>query len=181
MQLFRELVKANSKFTSDDNLDKIFNDSKAKIVTLVEEGIHTFDTSHRTCLQTDWSKDGIGYLLLQQYCECDPENAPICCPDGWRLVYAGFRFTTPTEVGYSLTEGESLAVVRALDNARMLVLGCRDLIVSTDHKPLLGIFCDRDLSSIHNDHISSLKEKTFCYQFSIQFCPGKWNRGPDAV
>ena len=73
MRPFRELVKANSKFTWDDNLDKIFNDSKAKKVSLVEEGIRTFDTSRRTCLQTDWSKDGIGYLLLQQYCECDPK------------------------------------------------------------------------------------------------------------
>ena len=56
-------------------------------------------------------------------------------------MYAGSHFTTTTEEGYSPTEGESLAVW-ALDNARMFVLGCRDLIVSTDHKPLLGIFCD---------------------------------------
>ena len=61
------------------------------------------------------------------------------------------------------------------------MFGCRDLIISTDHKPLLGIFCDQDLSSIPNDRISSLKEKTFHYQFSIQFCPGKWHQGPDAV
>ena len=61
------------------------------------------------------------------------------------------------------------------------MLCCRDLIVSTDHKPLLGILRDRDLSSIPNDRISSLKEKTFRYQFSIQFCPGKWHRDPDAV
>ena len=86
MQPFRELVKANSNFTWDDSMEKIFNDSKAKIMSLVQEDIRTFDTSRRSCLQTDWSKDGIGYLLLQQYCECDPKNAPICCPDGWRLV-----------------------------------------------------------------------------------------------
>ena len=66
MQPFTELVKVNSKFTLDDSLDKIFNDSKAKIVSLVEEGVRTFDTSRRTCPQTDWSKDGVGYLLLQQ-------------------------------------------------------------------------------------------------------------------
>ena len=181
MQSFRELVKANSKFTWDHNLDKIFNDSKAKIASLVEEGICTFDTSRRTCLQTDWSKDGIGYLLLQQHCECNPKNAPICCSDGWRLLHAGSRFTTPTEARCSPTEGESLAVVWALDNARMFALGCRDLMVRTDYKPLLGIFCDRDLNSILNDRISSLKEKTFRYQVSIQFCPGRWHRGPDAV
>ena len=136
MQPFRELVKVNSKFTWDYNLDKIFNDSKAKIVCLVEEGTCAFDTSRRTFPQTDWSKDGIGYLLLQQYCECNLKNAPICCPDGWRLVHSGSRFTTPTKAGYSSTESESLAVAWALDNARMFLLGCRDLIVCTDHKPL---------------------------------------------
>ena len=96
-------------------------------------------------------------------------------------MYAGSRFTTPTEAGYSPTKGKSLAVAWALDNARMFVLGCGDLMVSTDHKPLLGILRDRDLSRIPNDCIISLKGKTFCYQFSIQFCPGKWHQGPDAV
>ena len=67
MQPFKELVKVNSKFTCDDNQEKHFNYSKAKIVSLAKQGIHTFDTSRRTCLQTDWSKDGFGYLLLQQY------------------------------------------------------------------------------------------------------------------
>ena len=146
--------------------------TQAKIVSLVEEGIRTFDTSHRTCLQTDWNKYGIGYLLLQQYCECDPKNPPVLDLASQHLLKQDIL---------SCTEGESLAVAWALDNARMFVLGCRDLIVSFDHKPLLGIFHDRDHSSIPNDRISSLKEKTFCYQFSIWFCPGKWHRGPDAV
>ena len=137
MQPFRVLVKANSKFTWDGNLDKIFNDLKAKIVSLVEEGMHTLDTSRTELVyKQTGAKNGTGYLLLQQYCECYTKNAPICCPDGWKLVYAGFRFTTPTEAGYSPTEGESLAAVWALDNATMFVLGCRDLIVSTDHEPV---------------------------------------------
>jgi hypothetical protein len=25
-----------------------------------------------TCLQTDWSKTGIGFLLLQKNCDCEP-------------------------------------------------------------------------------------------------------------
>ena len=180
MQPFRKLVKVNSKFTCDDNLDKIFNDSKAKIVSLVEEGTRTSDTSHRTCLQTDWSKDGIVCPLLQQYCECILKMLLFVAQMVGDLFLLDL-FTTPTEAGYSPKEDESLAVARALDNARMFVLGCRDLTVSTDHKPLLGIFHDRNLSSIPNDRISSLKENTFRYQFSIQFCPGKWHWGPDAV
>ena len=42
----------------------------------------------------------LDHLLLQQCCDCNPKNAPICCPDGWRLVHAGSRFT---EAGYSPT------------------------------------------------------------------------------
>ena len=62
-------------------------------------------------------------------------NALICCPDSWKLMYVRSHFTTATEAGYSPTDGKALAVAWAQDNARMFVLGCRDLIVGTDHKP----------------------------------------------
>ena len=75
---------------------------------------------------------------------------PNCCPQGWHLVFAGSRFTSPTESRYAPTEGEALAVSWGLNNARMFVLGCKDLIVITDHKPLLKIFDHSDLSTITN-------------------------------
>ena len=43
----------------------------------------------------------------------------------------------------------------------MFVLGCQDLIVITDHKPLLSIFNNRDLGTIMNPQILKSKEKTF--------------------
>ena len=95
-------------------------------------------------------------ILLQKYCDCSIENAPVCCPDGWRLVYAGSRFTESAETRYSPTEGEALAVTWALNHAKNFIHGCQNLIVVTDHKPLLGIFNDRDLSSIPNPRISKL-------------------------
>jgi hypothetical protein len=179
MQPFRELVKKNSKFTWDEHLEEIFKHSKNILIGKVEEGIRSFDVNRRTCIQTDLSKDGIGYLLLQQYCDCALDN--VCCPEGWKLVFAGSRFATPTESRYSPTEGEALAVAWGLENARMFILGCKELFVITDHKPFLGILKDRDLSSIPNPRICSLKERTFRYQFKIQHCPGKWNRGSDAI
>ena len=109
------------------------------------------------------------------------DNAPVCCPEGWRLVYAGSRFTQGAEPNYSPTEGESLAVSYSLNHAKNFVLGCPNLLVVTDHEPLLGIFNDRELSTIDNPRISKLKEKTLRYQFKIQHCPGKWHRGPDAL
>ena len=70
MQPFRDLVKPNSKFHWDETLDKLFQDWKALLITAVEEGIRSFDINRRTCLQTDWSKEGISYLLLQKHFDC---------------------------------------------------------------------------------------------------------------
>ena len=99
-----------------------------------------FVAAKPTCLQTDWSREGIGYLLLQKHCSCEPSNNPLCCTDGWKLVLTGSCFTSECESRYSPTEGEALAVTWALENARLFVLGCNNLIIVTDHKPLLGIF-----------------------------------------
>ena len=178
---FRELLKKNSKFAWNSTLQQLFNDSKQTIISKVKEGIQAFETNRRTCLQTDWSKEGIGYLLLQQHCNCPVDKAPTCCPEGWKLVFAGSRFTSDAEKGYAPTEGEALSVSWGLHDARMFILGCNDLIVITDHKPLLGILNDRDLSSIDNSRLSNLKEKTFKFGFKIQYNPGKWHRGPDAL
>ena len=144
MEPFRNLVKHNSTFHWDANLDQIFAESKEIILEKISEGLRTFDTSHITCLQPDWSKTGLGYLLLHKYCDCSIDNAPICCPDGWRLVFAGSRFTQNGEPDFAPTEGEALSLSWSLNHAKNFVLGCRDLIVVTDHKPLLGIFNDRD-------------------------------------
>ena len=97
--------------------------------------MNTFDVNRKTCLQADWSKSGVGYLVLQKYCECPNENAPVCCTNSWKLVFASSHFTTPTENRYSPTEGEAFTVAWSLENARMFVLHCKDLTVVTDHKP----------------------------------------------
>jgi transposase InsO family protein len=180
MQPFRNLVKPNMTFAWDEALDKLFLESKELLIRKCTAGIRAFELNRRTCLQTDWSKTGIGYLLLQQHCDCDTAKAPVCCKDGWKLVFAGSRFTTDAETRYAPTEGEALAIAWSLQHARMFVLGCKDLMVSTDHRPLLGILKDRDLNSITNPRIFNLKEKTLPYTFTIQYNPGKWHRGPDA-
>ena len=54
----------------------------------------------------------------------------------------GSCFTHPAESRYAPIEGEALAVAVALTKARHFVLGCSDLTIATDHKPLLKIFGD---------------------------------------
>ena len=181
MQPFRELVKPNSKFQWSQSLEDAFQYSKSVIVDLVKEGITTFDINRKTCLAPDWSKQGMGFLLLQKYCDCPDDKAPTCCPDGWRLVFAGSRVCTSAESRYAPIEGEASAIAWSLDKCRMFVLGCQDLIVTTDHEPLKGIFGDRDLSKVANPRLFRLKERTLWYRFRIQHRQGKWHRGSDAM
>ena len=47
------------------------------------------------------------------------------------------------------------------------MLGCEDLVVAVDHKPLLGILGDKDFDEIENTRLANLKEKTLRYGFSI--------------
>ena len=97
MQPFRDLVKPNTKFMLDATLDMLFEESMQKLISQCEEGIRKFDITKHTCLQTDWSRDRIGYLLLQKHCNCNMDKAPVCCKDGWQLVFAGSRFTQNRE------------------------------------------------------------------------------------
>ena len=116
----------------------------------------------------------------KKHCDCPLDKVPVCCHEGFKLPFAGSSFTKGAEIRYSPTEGEALAVAYSLEHARMFVLGCNDLIVSTDHEPLLGLLNDRDLSKMPSKRLLNLKQRTLYYRFKIQYNPGKWHRGPDA-
>ena len=181
MQPFRDLIKKNSKFHWTPALQSVFEKTKQVIIEAVKNGIQSYDPQLPTCIQCDWSKTGIGYLLMQKHCKCELDNAPICCPGGWKIAFAGSRFTNDAESNYSATEGEALAVAWSLNHARMFTLGSSNLLVVTDHKPLLGIMQDRNLASITNRRIQRFKEKTLAFHFNIQYCPGRLHKGADAV
>ena len=182
MEPFRLLIKPNNKFYWTPSLNQLFEQSKLEILAKVEEGVRSFEPNRQTCLQTDWCKHGIGYLLLQKHCTCPQQNNVTCCPEGWKLIYGGSRFTQPAESRYSPTEGEARGVSWALHHSRMFTLGCNNLVISVDHKPLLGIFNDhRDLQSIDNPRLQRFKESTVAWKYTIVHNPGKWHRGPDAM
>ena len=69
----------------------------------------------------------------------------------------------------------------ALHQCRYFVLGCKDLIIATDHKPLLNVLNDRSLADIHNRRLQNIKEKTLSYRFTMCHVPGKKHLGPDAA
>jgi hypothetical protein len=179
MEAFRQLLKPG-KWYWDDALDIAFEESKNTILQMIEDGVQSFEPKRPTCLATDWSKTGLGFTLLQKHCRCPMTDAPHCCNNGWRLIFAGSRFTTDAESRYAPIEGEALAVSYALDKCRMFVLGCTDLLVATDHKPLVAILGDTSLDKVTNPRLFRIKEKTLPYSFTIKHVPGAWHHGPDA-
>ena len=97
------------------------------------------------------------------------------------MTLVGSRFTHSAESRYAPVEGEALAVAEALDRARHFVLGCSDLIVAVDHKPLLKLFGDRCLEDIPNPRLRNLKERSLRYRFRMVYVPGTRNLASDAL
>ena len=63
----------------------------------------------------------------------------------------------------------------------MFVIGCPNLMISVDHKPLVPIFSDRALEKISNPRLFSFKERSLMYCFTMKHTPGKAHTGPDAT
>ena len=180
MSPFRDLLKPDNKFIWSEDLDNAFVKSKLVMVEEMEKGVRLFEPYRPTCLSTDWSNEGIGFTLKQKHCHCQ-DISPTCCKDGWQLCLVGSRFTTPAESRYAPIEGEALAVAYALHQTRYYILGCPNLIVVTDHKPLVNVLNDRSLNEITNRRLLNLKEKTLPYKFQIRHVSGTKNKGADAL
>ena len=137
------------------------------ICQLAKDGLAYFKCSRPTIAMTDRSKEGIGFVVLQKYCSCASSDAPFCCRNGWRLALCGSRHLTSAEAGYAPVEGEALVVAWCLRKARLFLLGCPNLVLITDHRPLVKLFGDRELKDIVNPRLFALKEKTLLYRFQV--------------
>ena len=180
MEPFRKLMKKGSQFKWDESLDAAFEEAKSTIIKKVQKGIRIFEKDRKTCVATDWSKTGIGAWLLQKYCICDSIK-PFCCPTGWHITLFCSRYLTEAETRYSPVEGEALAVAYGLEKCKHFVLGCQDLIIAVDHKPLLGLFSQKSLDAIPNSRLRNLKEKTLPYRFQMVHISGVKNRVADCL
>ena len=177
---FKPFLCPRCKFSWSTELESTFQASKEAIIEAIRQGVEIFDIQRRTCLRPDWSKRGIGYFLLQQHCSC-PSGVPDCCPGGWRITLAGSRFLNSAEQRYAAIEGEALAVAWGLEQTRYFTQGCDNLVIVTDHKPLIKIFGDRTLDEITNSRLFRLKQRTLPWRFEIRHLPGTSNHAADAT
>ena len=142
----RELLRTKDrKFYWDATQDKLFEESKRKIVREIEEGVKRYEMNRATCLSTDYSKTSFGYFLFQKHYRCPTESGPNCGENHWKIILAGSRFTKDVESRYSPIEWADLALIYGLESCRMFILGCPDLLVTVDHQPLIKYFRNRSL------------------------------------
>ena len=100
---------------------------------------------------------------------------------GRAAICSASRHLTPAEQRYAVAEGEALAIAWPLQKARLFLLGCHNLEIITDHRPLVKLFSDRELKDIHDPRLFRLKEKTLPYKYVIRFKPGKKNSLADTL
>ena len=180
MAPFKPFLSKYKRFEWTEEMNIAFEQSKIAIVDAIKECVKIYDINKLTCLRPDWSETGIGYFLSQKYCSCN-SHIPGCCENGWRITLAGSRFLKPAESRYAPVEGEALAIAWALEHTKFFTKGCDNLVVVTDHKPLIQLFEDHSLDQITNPRLFSLKQTTLPWKFSVVHKAGKENHFADAT
>ena len=77
--------------------------------------------------------------------------------------------------------GEGPGVAWALEKYKHFTLGCPNLYIAVDQRPLLKVLGDRHLEDISNPRLLNLKEKTLRYRFELVHVPGAQHKSPDAA
>ena len=181
MAPFKPLLSPKHKFAWSPELDSAFVQSKEVIIKSISKGLAIYDPKRMTCLETDYSGIGLGYWLRQKYCACDSTTPDCKCEDGWKITLVGSRFLRDAEKRYAPIEGECLGIAWALEDTKWFTLGADNLVIITDHKPLVKILGDKSLDNIANPRLFRLKQRTLMWTFSIRYLSGKSNLAADAA
>ncbi|XP_063888607.1 uncharacterized protein LOC135115606 [Scylla paramamosain] len=177
MEPFRNLLRKPTwrKVYWDKQLQQKLGQVKETICELAKNGLPFYNCTRPMAAITNWSKESIGFVILQQYCSCVSPEAPLCCKGGWCLALCGSCYLTPAKQGYAPIEGEALAVAYCLHKVRLFLLGCSNFLLVIDHCPLVGLLGDRALMDVANPRLFRLKEQTLRFKFTICYLPGKKN------
>ena len=93
----------------------------------------------------------------------------------------GSRFIKPAESCYLPIEGENLGIIWALHQMCYFTLGSSDLVIVTDHKPIVKLFRDRTLKEILNTRLFKMKQFALPWKFETAYILGRENDLADAT
>lgn len=118
----RKLVRKEESFIWTKTQEDAYNEIK-KIVSEATL-LRFFDTKKPVVIQTDSSSFAVGCALMQE---------------GFPVAYASKTLTT-TQRNYAQIEKEMLAILFACQRFDQYICGKSDVIIETDHSPLVSIF-----------------------------------------
>ena len=176
---FYPFFSPHRQFERTPELDAALKSSKESIIEAISKRV-IFDHERPRCLHTDWSKQEIGYCLLQKYCACSSIRLN-CCANGCHVTLAGSRFLFSTEQSYVPIEGKVLVIAWSLEKTKFFTKRFHHLTVAADHKPLTRLIDSRILDEIANTKLFRLKQRTLPYSFHIIYLSGKINLAADAA
>ena len=119
-----------------------------------------FDKENPFILETDASNIGMGAILSQKF---DDLEHPVS--------YWSSQYDTPKQSGYSATDREFLAIMKAVRHYDYLLDGSK-FTIRTDHQPLVDIL---HLKELGNDMRSRWLNKLQRYDYKTIYVPGKHN------
>ena len=156
----REIERKGVDFYWDVNLQNCFDNIKALVAA--DFTLSYYNRTKPIVIQTDWSKQGVGAVLLQE----------------GRPVHYGSKALVGTERDFAPIEGEMLAIVYATTKWHHYLYG-RQFTIETDHKPLVDI--KNKNIALAPPRIRGMLMLTSQYDFQLHHRPGKDMVLPDTL
>lgn len=149
----RKLTSDKVNFEWNEDCDKAFVELKKLIVGAPVLSI--FDPRLGVLIQTDASRDGLGACLIQS----------------GRPVAFVSRSLNVSEQRYAQIEKEMLAIVFACEKFHTFIYGHGNVVLNTDHKPLINL-TKKDLDKI-SPRLQRMLLKIINYNLKLEYLPGK--------
>ncbi|XP_034243498.1 uncharacterized protein LOC117646566 [Thrips palmi] len=175
-QPLRDLRREDVEFVWLDVHDKAFQAIKDKLVSA--PALAFFDPKKRSRVSADASSFGLGAVLEQLHESWEYNGAVL--RDIWRAVYYASRTLTDTESRYAQIEKEALALTWACEKLEIFIIGDSDLVLRTDHKPLLSLLGQKPLSEL-TPRLQRLRMRLMRFTFTIEHVSGKAFMVPDTL
>ena len=163
----RKLMSSKAMWTLDASYQQQFK--KAKLLIKVEMCMKFYDDTKPLYLETDASGIGLGTALLQLRDDtvCQKGMAPN------NTILQPIAFASKSLMGakqrYSNFKHEALGILQGLEKFHYYCFG-REVLVITDHKPLVSMF-KKDVATL-SQHIQCILLKIHQYRVQIIYKPG---------
>ena len=162
----RKLTSSKATWTWNASYQQLFN--KAKLLIKVEMCMKFYYDTKPLYLETDASGISLGAALLQlkDNTSCQKDTAPdntILCP----IAFAS-KSLTGAEQRYSNIKRKALFILHGLEKFHHYCFG-REVLVITDHKPLVSIF-KKDVATL-SQQIQHVLLKIHQYRVQIIYKP----------